>query len=255
MSTAVDRLDDAGRRHAATYGRTVVHENELLRHSTYTRVVHWTVAALFILALLSGFALYTPWLYRWLTPLFGSGPRARELHPWFGLAFVVAFVFLFVHWLRPMKWTSDDGRWMRSLRAYVTNEHALEPEYVGFFNAGQKLYFWAILITAILFVVTGILMWFPNTFGRITFAVSYFVHDIAALVMLVALIVHFYEGTAQQPGTFRAMTRGTVERRWAWTHHPAWYRGATGRDARADYEEARQRAARAKEPSPPDRPQ
>jgi cytochrome b subunit of formate dehydrogenase len=40
------------------------------------------------------------------------------------------------------------------------------------------------------------------------------------------------------------MTRGTVERRWAWTHHPAWYRRATGRDPRADYEQARQRANR-----------
>jgi cytochrome b subunit of formate dehydrogenase len=30
--------------------------------------------------------------------------------------------------------------------------------------------------------------------------------------------------TAQQPGTFRAMTRGTVSRRWARAHHPSWYR-------------------------------
>jgi cytochrome b subunit of formate dehydrogenase len=26
------------------------------------------------------------------------------------------------------------------------------------------------------------------------------------------------------------MTRGTVERRWAWTHHPAWYRRVSGDD-------------------------
>jgi cytochrome b subunit of formate dehydrogenase len=56
--------------------------------------------------------------------------------------------------------------------------------------------------------------------------------------MLLGFIVHFYEGTAAQPGTFQAMTRGTVERRWAWTHHPAWYRDATGRDPRADYDKS-----------------
>jgi cytochrome b subunit of formate dehydrogenase len=39
------------------------------------------------------------------------------------------------------------------------------------------------------------------------------------------------------------MTRGTVEKRWAWTHHPAWYRRATGRDPRADYADAVQRQA------------
>ncbi|HXG91815.1 MAG TPA: hypothetical protein VNN73_05520, partial [Blastocatellia bacterium] len=39
-------------------------------------------------------------------------------------------------------------------------------------------------------------------------------------------------------GTLRAMTRGAVTRAWAWTHHPAWYREATGRDPREDYEQA-----------------
>ena len=71
--------------------------------------------------------------------------------------------------------------------------------------------------------------------------IGYVLHDIAALVMLVGFIVHIYEGTAAQPGTFHSMTRGTVEKRWAWTHHPAWYRHATGRDPRADYDRAVQR--------------
>jgi formate dehydrogenase subunit gamma len=57
--------------------------------------------------------------------------------------------------------------------------------------------------------------------------------------MLVGFIVHIYEGTAAQPGTYQAMTRGAVERRWAWTHHPAWSRQATGRDPLEDYEHAR----------------
>ena len=58
---------------------------------------------------------------------------------------------------------------------------------------------------------------------------------------LAGFILHVYEGTAAQPGTFQAMTRGTVEQRWAWTHHPAWYRAVTGRDPRADYERAREK--------------
>jgi cytochrome b subunit of formate dehydrogenase len=39
----------------------------------------------------------------------------------------------------------------------------------------------------------------------------------------------------------QSMTRGTVAKRWAWTHHPAWYRRATGRDPRADYRAALER--------------
>ena len=243
MSTAAGPIDDSAGRRFVAPGRTEVRPGELLRHRVYTRIVHWSVAIFFILALLSGFAIYSPWLYRWLTPLFGGGPMTRLLHPWFSLAFVALFLLQFIHWLRPMLWTRDDNRWMRRLKQYVANTDKLEPEYVGFFNAGQKLYFWAIVVTAVIFLVSGIPMWFPAIFGRIAVAVSYVLHDIAAVVMLVGFIVHLYEGTASQPGTFRSMTRGTVEKRWAWTHHPAWYGFVTGRDPRADYERAVQRQA------------
>ncbi len=241
MSTAVERFDERARRRVGALGRTEVRDDELLRHPVYTRVVHWSAAACFILALLSGFAIYTPWLFRWITPLFGGGAMTRLLHPWFSLAFVAIFALQFVNWLQPMSWTGDDSRWLRRVQEYVTNAEKLEPEYVGFFNGGQKMYFWAIVACAIVFLISGVPMWFPKTFGRTAAAVAYVLHDVAALVMLVGFIIHMYEGTGAQPGTFRSMTRGAVEKRWAWTHHPAWYRAVTGRDPRADYEQARQR--------------
>ena len=226
--------------------RTIVHDGELLRHPAYTRVLHWAVAIFFVAALLSGFAIYTPWLYRWLTPIFGGGPTTRELHPWFSLGFVIAFAAQVVNWLRPMSWTSGDTRWMGHLKDYISNADAVEPEYVDFFNAGQKLYFWAIVGSAALFLVSGVPLWFPRTFGPLVTAVGYVLHDIAALLMLVGFIVHIYEATAAQPGTFQSMTRGTVENRWAWTHHPAWYRRATGRDPRADCQAAMERETAAR---------
>jgi len=239
MTTAVERFDDEARRRVNAHGRTTVHENELLRHPVYTRVLHWSVAIFFLLAFLSGFALYTPWLFRALTPIFGGGPMTRLLHPWFSLGFVVFFALQLLNWLDPMRWTPADSRWIKRIRAYVSNEELLESEDVGFFNGGQKMYFWTITVCAVVFLLTGLPLWFPRSFGRIVVAISSVLHDVSALLMLVGFIVHIYESTAQQPGTFRSMTRGTVSRRWAWTHHPAWYRQATGRDPRADYERAR----------------
>jgi formate dehydrogenase subunit gamma len=243
MSTSVDRFDERARREADRIGQTVVHRGELLRHPVYTRVLHWLVAISFILALLSGFAIYAPWLYRFLTPLFGGGPMTRFLHPWFGLFFEVFFFFQFLNWFTPMVWNKDDSRWMKRIRQYSTNEEKLEPDDVGFFNGGQKLYFWAIVITGVLFLITGILMWFDNLTPRWVVAASYVIHDIAALVMLGGFIIHIYEGTAAMPGTFRSMTNGTVTERWAWTHHPRWYRAVTGRDPSESYERERRRMA------------
>jgi hypothetical protein len=39
------------------------------------------------------------------------------------------------------------------------------------------------------------------------------------------------------------MVNGTVTDKWAWTHHPAWYRAVTGRDAAESYERERRRLA------------
>jgi len=211
------------------YGRTVIRRGELLRHPVYTRVLHWTVALSFVLALLSGVAIYSPWLYRWLTPLFGGGPMTRALHPWFSLAFTVAFALQFINWLKSMTWTSKDTRWLKRMKAFVTNTERTESPETGFFNGGQKLYFWLIVFSALIFLVTGFLLWFDHIVPRWLVAVSYVLHDIAALLMLAGFIIHIYEGTAAQPGTFRSMVDGTVTKDWARTHHPAWYEDVTGR--------------------------
>ena len=240
-TTSAEQFDRKARRDFARFGKTRVYQGELLRHPVYTRFLHWSVAIFFILSLLTGFAIYSPWLFRWLAPLFGGGPRTRALHPWFGLVFEIFFLFQFINWFAPMAWTEVDRRWVRRIKKYVTNDDRLESEEVGFFNGGQKLYFWAIVVTGVLFLITGILMWFDDLVPRWSVAVSYVVHDLASLVMLGGLIIHIYEGTAHQPGTFRSMIDGTVTEKWAWTHHPAWYRAITGRDPREAYERSKRR--------------
>ena len=135
-----------------------------------------------------------------------------------------------------MLWTKTDTRWLKRIKQYTTNEDKLELEEVGFFNGGQKLYYWTIVLSGILFLVTGLLMWFGDVVPRWLVAVSYVIHDLAALLMLAGFIIHIYEGTAAMPGTFRAMTNGTVTEKWAWTHHPAWYHAVTSRNPRDAYE-------------------
>lgn len=139
MATSVNRFEH--RPNAIDrMGRTVVYEGEMLRHPVYTRFLHWMVGIFFFLALLSGFGIYLPWIFRFFTPLFGGGAMTRFLHPWFGLAFVIFFGLQVLNWWKVMRWTPADSRWLKRI-AYVKNEEAMESGDVGFFNAGQKLQF------------------------------------------------------------------------------------------------------------------
>ena len=240
MATSVNRFEH--RPNAIDrMGRTVVYEGEMLRHPVYTRFLHWMVGIFFFLALLSGFGIYLPWIFRFLTPLFGGGAMTRFLHPWFGVGFVIFFGLQLLNWRNVMRWTPADSRWMKRITAYMTNQEAMEPKDVGFFNAGQKLQFWEIAWGCVAYVITGFIMWFPEIFGRMLVAIAYVVHDISALIMLFGIFFHIYLSTFGEPGTIQAMTRGTVSEAWAWTHHPAWYQEVTGRDAEEAMQAERRR--------------
>ena len=225
---AIDRL-----------GKTVIYVGELMRHPVYTRFLHWMVGIFFFLALLSGFAIYLPWIFRFFAPLFGGGAMTRFLHPWFGLGFVFFFMLQAANWWQAMSWTPSDTRWMKNIKDYVTRTESVESPETGFFNAGQKAMFWEIVCGSIAYVITGVMMWFPEIFGRIAVSIAYVIHDISALIMLFGIFFHIYLSTFGEPGTIQAMTRGTVSEAWAWTHHPRWYKDVTGRDP----EEAMKRAA------------
>jgi formate dehydrogenase subunit gamma len=239
VTTTIDRVHRDLRPRLDTRTRIGVRSDELLRHPLHTRILHWSAAGFFTSALLSGFAIYSPWLFHWIAPLLGGAAAMRVLHPWFGLGFVLVFAAQAVNWRHVMVWTRNDARWLRRLGRYITNADRREPAYVGFFNAGQKLYFWTILAASAVFLISGVPMWFPETFGRPAVATGLVFHDLAALAMVIGFVIHVYEATVAVPGTFSSMIRGTVKKRWAWAQHPAWFRWASGRYARAPYDGAR----------------
>ena len=59
------------------------------RHRLSTRVIHWSTAVSFFVALLSGLPIWTP-IFGWMAHLFGGLQVCRWLHPWSGIVFFVA---------------------------------------------------------------------------------------------------------------------------------------------------------------------
>jgi len=205
----------------------VVVGGEIVRHRLSSRVLHWTVAITFFLALFTGLPIWIP-IFHWMAGFFGGLSTCRVLHPWFGLAFAAASVWMFVHWFSGMLLTPNDREFLTPGGMIRYFRYQGEDPEVGKYNGGQKLLFWAAALGALGLLLSGVVMWFPERFPQGLRELSYVVHDLAFILFFAMIIGHIYLGTAAEPGTFRAIVRGTVTKEWARIHHPKWYRQVTG---------------------------
>jgi formate dehydrogenase subunit gamma len=201
---------------------------EIVRYPAPTRVRHWIVAISFVLAALSGLALFHPALFP-LSALLGGGAWTRILHPYFGLVMVVAFVLLAATMWRDNRLDGSDRAWLRGMREVVGNREENLPE-VGRFNAGQKLLFWVIIACLLALLLSGLVIWrawFSQFFPIGAIRLSSLAHALFGLVLVCAIVVHIYAAIWVK-GSVRAMTRGKVSHGWAYKHHRAWFRQMIG---------------------------
>jgi formate dehydrogenase subunit gamma len=197
------------------------------RFKPVDRANHWLTAITFILAALSGLALFHPAFF-WLSNLLGGGTWTRILHPFIGVVLAVSFWFLALRFFADNLMTAADWQWMRHFRDVITNHDENLPE-VGRFNAGQKLLFWVMIGTLLLLFLSGIVIWqpwFAPRFAVGIMRVAAVIHAFMAFVLIAGIIVHIYAAFWVK-GTIQAMTRGTVTRAWAKYHYPGWYREVT----------------------------
>lgn len=211
---------------AARERENILAEGEIIRHRRNSRLIHWSVALTFFISLLSGMPIWTP-LFAWMAALLGGLDVCRVIHPYAGVAFFLFSGIQFFHWLKDMHLLPTDWEWFGP-KVFTYMHRAVPTTDKEKYNGGQKLFFYAVTLGAIGLLVSGIVMWFPLSFGPIVRALSILLHDLTFILFLLAIITHIYLGTAAEPGTFRAMTRGTVTRAWAMLHHPGWYLDSTG---------------------------
>lgn len=199
------------------------------RYTAGERSNHWMVAIFFVLASLSGLALFHPAFF-FFAHLFGGGAWDRILHPFIGVFLVLFFIVLAGRFWRDNGFNHADRVWMQHIDDELCNRDDRLPE-VGKNNAGQKIVFWAVVVMIPTLLISGIVFWqpwfapyFPVGLRR----VAVVVHALIAWLMILVIIVHVYAGIWVK-GSIRAMTRGTVSEAWARHHHRAWYRELTGK--------------------------
>jgi formate dehydrogenase subunit gamma len=188
------------------------------RFSRTERTLHWVHAAAFFVLLGSGLVLYVPAL----STLVGRRPFVKDVHFDTGLAWMVAIALIValgdrrglrrtLHELDAFD--RDDRLWLRRI-----------PRPQGRFNAGQKLNAALTASFALLFAVSGVLLWYGERNNSFRFASTILLHDGLMYVSIVLVIGHLYLALIY-PSTkhaLRGMTTGSVRSDWARQHHSKW---------------------------------
>jgi formate dehydrogenase subunit gamma len=207
----------------------ILPHGHILRYTLAERLTHWVAAAAYVYLLLTGLAIWSPWLF-WVAVILGGAPVSRMLHPWAGLIFFAAVSNMYAMWAPQMATTENDKSWWRSLRYYIQNQDDKMPP-AGRYNAGQKALFWNFFWSAIVLLATGVLLWFPEyipwSFRWLRY-VAVFLHPVAALVTIANFMIHIYMSVFAERGAFGSVIRGDVSIAFAKRYHPGWYKEIAG---------------------------
>ena len=208
-------------------------QDGMRRFGLSSRWVHRTTALLFGVCLVTAAVLYIPALS------FAVGRRqlVMTVHIYCGLAlpFPALLGWLSREFRRDTtelnRFTDVDGSWLRAHLVPGATRHARiaavptsGPAYVGGkFNAGQKLYAAAIAGSILVFLGTGLIMWFGQ---ELTIPDHYrtgatFVHDLSAFAVFVAVMGHLWMAS-RDPVARAGLRTGYVPTWWAAAEHPHW---------------------------------
>jgi formate dehydrogenase subunit gamma len=210
----------------------ILPRGRVLRYPFTERANHWIAAFSYIYLLLTGLAFWSPALF-WLAAVMGGGQLSRTLHPWVGLFFVYAVMRMYGYWAPQMRSTAVDEQWWKSIGNYIQNEDDKMPP-AGRYNAGQKALFWSFFYAAMVLLLTGIVLWFPEWIPwnlRWLRYISVFLHPVTALFTIANFLIHIYMSVFAERGAFGSVIRGDVSLEFAKRYHPGWYEEITARSA------------------------
>ena len=193
------------------------------RFTDYERVVHWTLAIVFLFLAITGLILL---LGRpLLLPLFGKevfsilASASKEGHNLFGPLFLVSLIMMLISFARRNIYERGDMTWLLKGGGLIGDGHASG----GFFNMGEKTWYWMVILIGLVIAISGLILVSPNFGqGRLIMGLSHIVHTIGAIILIAVSIGHMYLGSIGSEGALEGMKTGYVDINWADAHHDRW---------------------------------
>lgn len=209
----------------------------VMKYSFWERVTHWGHTTTFFILSATGFVLFVPWL----SPMAHgeSGQLIRIVHRVAAVGFIMFPLLYAIFEPRRLmqnlrEWFSygkEDLLWAKALVPYyVLGRHdAMPPQ--GRFNTGEKVNGAVLVIGTIVFIITGMIMWF----GKFAvppqwFRLSVILHDLAMIATFNMFVIHLFLAVAHPLmwGGLVSMRFGVMSTDYVAEHHPKWLFGYDG---------------------------
>ena len=193
------------------------------RFTLNQRTAHWFTAGVFWLLAITGLILlYGRYV---LIPVLGAegfsvtASACKEMHNLFGPLFILAVLSMFVLYVRHNFFNLGDLKWFAKGGGMFGGHVS-----AGRFNAGEKTWFWLVIIFGSALCVSGLILVLAALVpGREILSLAHMFHGISAVLLIAVSFGHIYLGTAGVEGTLDSMTTGSVDAAWAKAHHDQWY--------------------------------
>lgn len=186
----------------------------------FERLVHWSLALSCIVLFLTGLAMMFHTLNA-LSVFTGGMYNLKQVHNYSGIVFAVSlFVAIPMWWAEAGRFEEGDSRWLSVMGGYIG--HPQQVPEAGKYNAGQKLFFWAVTIFGLCMVFSGTVMWLQAKFALSLVRWMYALHALGFTVLFAFFFVHLYLATIGVPGSASAMLTGRATYGWLKTNHARW---------------------------------
>jgi formate dehydrogenase gamma subunit len=189
--------------HYVTFGPrrvpVTLDDPQVQRYTPLQRLVH----ALLIFSFL---ALALTALMFWFSKI-DAGGSAGRLHVWAGLVFGAALLATMILFMQDMRFISDDRRWLARWGGYFGDSGELPA---GKFNAGQKVFFWCLVVSGLGQLLTGLILYLAPGLSGAWSQIVYTVHDALGVLLILLVLGHVYLAVFVNPGALRTVFEGRV---------------------------------------------
>ena len=201
------------------------HRARYVRRFTLTeRLLHWVHASAFFVLLGSGLILYIPDL----STSVGDRPLIKDVHFLTAVSWAGAMVLIAVLGNRRalLRTVREIDLFDRDDRRFLAGRIG-SPQ--GRFNSGQKVNAIVTAAFAVLFFISGMLLWLGERNTDIRLEGTLYLHDALMYLSVVIVVGHLYLGLINRSTrhALRGITLGSVRADWASAHHAKWLDEAT----------------------------